>query len=298
MSRYRSIVLALASVGMFAAGAGAHAQEGSDAPSWTGHVDVVSKYVLRGITTTYGPSKPGLGNEGADAPESNRAALQWGLDYTHPSGFYAGYWASTINYSYKQLGRSYSDRSGTLDFQQDKSIENDFYAGYKGKVGDFGYNAGLIGYAYYNGKNANGVESKLAVSYSDFELSAQTLLNDTVWGNKGDTYWTLNYSKPLVNSLMFTASLGYYTYNKEGKYLGTYDTYLGTACAAGESFAVSGCVAGNAPTSGGFRHLIVGLSQPIANTGITWSLTGIIGGENRFGISQSNRIVAGLSYGF
>ena len=252
---------------------------------------------MRGITDTYGPSKPGLGNAGADAPESDKAALQWGADWTHPSGFYAGYWASTVNYSYKRLGQSYYDRSIT-DFQSDKSIENDFYGGYTGKIGDFGYTVGLTGYVYINGKDANALETKLGVSYGDFALNAQTLLKDVVWGNKGDTYWTLNYTKPLPYDITLNASLGYYTYKKEGKFLGTVDTASGTACGAGESFNVSACVAGNAPSGSGFRHLIVGITQPIGGTGLTWGLQGLIGGENRFAVHQSSKVTASLSYGF
>jgi uncharacterized protein (TIGR02001 family) len=308
MSLSRTIGLTLAGAGIFIT-CGAMAQETSAvsaapaaadapvAPSWTGHVDVVSKYILRGITDTYGPSKPGLGNKGADAPESDHPAMQWGADWTHPSGFYLGYWGSTINYSYKKLGESYNDPS-TTNFQDDKSIENDLYGGYTGKVGDFGYTVGMTGYVYINGKNSDALETKLGVSYGDFAANAQTLLKDTVWGNKGDTYWTLNYTKPMAYDITFNASLGYYTYHKEGKYLGTVDTRTGVACAAGESFSVSGCVAGNAPSSGGFRHLIVGITQPIGKTGVTWGLQGLLGGENRFAVNQSNQLLASLSYGF
>lgn len=268
-----------------------------DGPKLTGHVDVVSRYILRGITDTYGPSKPGLGNKGADAPESDKPALQWGADWTHPSGFYLGYWASTINYSYKKLGQSYNDASVT-DFQDNKSIENDLYGGYTGKIGDFGYTIGMTGYVYYNGKNSDALETKLGVSYGDFALNAQTLLKDTVWGNKGDTYYTLNYTKPLPHDITLTASLGYYTYHKEGKFLGSVDTRTDTACPAGQSFSVNACVDGGSPSGSGFRHLIVGITQPIANTSITWGLQGLIAGENRFGVNQSNKLLASLSYGF
>lgn len=287
------IGLSLAGMGMFAA-AGVQAQEKAEV---TAHIDVVSKYILRGISTTYGNVKPGLGNEGADAPESDKPALQWGADWAHPSGFYLGYWGSTVNYSYKALGQSYSDATVT-DFQRDKSIENDFYGGYNGTVGPLGYTVGLTGYVYINGKHANAFETKLGVSYGDFSLNAQTLLNDVVWGNKGDTYWTLNYTKDLPHDVTLTTSLGYYTYKKDGKFLGTRDSRDGSACAAGESFIVNGCYAGNAPSSGGFRHLIIGVSQPIGNTGLTWGLQGLIGGKNRFDISQENKVTASLSYGF
>lgn len=293
-SIHRHLVHALACAGILASGTAFAEGEG---PTLTGHIDLASRYVLRGASTTYGPSAPGFGNAGADAPESDKPVLQWGADWVHPSGVYLGYWGSQINYSYKRLGESYIDRS-IVDFQNDKSIENDFYGGYNGKFGDFGYTVGLTGYAYINGKNADAVETKLGLSYGEFAVAAQTLLNDVVWGNKGDTYWTLTYTKPMPYDITLTASLGYYTYKKEGKYLGSVDTATGTACAAGTSFAVNGCFAGDAPSSGGFRHLIIGFTQPIAQTGLTWGLQGLVGGDNRFGVKQKNKVLASLSYGF
>ncbi|MRW93468.1 hypothetical protein GJ699_26100 [Duganella sp. FT80W] len=269
----------------------------ADDATLTGHVDLVSKYILRGISSTYGPSKPGVGNANADAPESEHPALQWGADWTHPDGFYAGYWASQINYSYRQLGKSYSDRSIT-DFQRDKSVENDFYGGYNGKAGEVGYTVGFTGYYYLNSKYSNALETKLGLSYGPFSAAAQTLLKDVVWGNKGDTYWTLNYSQPLPADITLTASLGFYSYKKQGQFLGSTDTYTGAACAAGSSFVVNGCFSGGAPKSSGFRHLIVGITQPIGSSGFTWGLQGLIGGDNRFGVSQDSRVTGTISYGF
>ena len=266
-------------------------------PPFTGHIDLVSKYILRGASTTYGNARPGLGNEGADAPESSKPALQWGVDYVHPSGWYAGYWGSMINYSYKQLGNSYDDRTIT-EFQKDKSIENDLYGGYTGKIGDFSYTGGLTGYVYYNGKHANALETKLGLGYKEFGVNAQTLLQDTVWGNKGDTYWTATYATTLPYELNFTASLGYYTYKKEGKFLGTKDTALGVDCGPGQAFVVNGCFGGNAPVSGAFRHLIVGVTRGIGKSGVVLGLQGLIPGENRFGVKQAGRVIGSLSYTF
>ena len=266
-------------------------------PPFTGHIDLVSKYILRGASKTYGNSLPGLGNEGADAPESDQPVLQWGVDYVHPSGWYVGYWGSRINYSYKQLGESYDDRTIT-DFQTDKSIENDFYGGYTGKTGDFSYTGGITGYVYYNGKHANAVETKVGIAYKEFGLNAQTLLQDTVWGNKGDTYFTVTYATTLPYDFNFTASLGYYLYKKEGKFLGTKDTALGVDCAPGQAFVVNGCFVGNAPSSGGFRHLILGVTRGIGKSGVVLGLQGLIAGENRFAVKQEDRVVASISYTF
>ncbi len=264
----------------------------------TGHADLVSAYYLRGITSTYGNSYPGLGNAGADAPESSRPVLQWGADWAHESGWYAGYWGSQINYSYKRLGESYDDRTIVSGFQDTKSIENDFYGGYTAKAGDFTYTLGLSGYAYVNGKHANGLETKLGIGYKEFGLNAQTLLNDTVWGNQSDTYWSLTYATALPRDMNFSTSLGWYTYREEGKFLGTRDTLNGTNCAAGSAFAINGCFAGDLPIGNGFRHIIFGLSQPIGKSGLGWSLQGIIGGVNRFGVQQANKGVGSIKYAF
>jgi uncharacterized protein (TIGR02001 family) len=286
------------SLALLGACASACAEDAAPASPFTGHIDLVSRYYLRGNTTTYGNFKPGPGNAGADAPESDKPALQWGADYVHPSGFYAGYFGSQINYSYKRLGQSYDDRAIVSGFQEDKSIENDLYGGYNGKLGDFGYTVGLTGYVYINGKYADALETKLGVSYGDFGLTAQTLLNDVVWGNKGDTYFALNYTHALPYKINFTGSLGYYVYKKESKFLGTSDTKSGASCGAGAAFNINGCFAGNGPIASGFRHLILGFTQPIFDTGLTWGLQYIVGGKNRFDVKQDNKVLASLSYGF
>lgn len=274
----------------------AAAPEAAPKPAFTGHIDVVTRYVLRGVTSTYGNGAP-LGNAGGDAPESDRPALQWGADFVHDSGLYIGYWGSQINYSYERLGRSWSDRSVT-DFQADKSIENDLYAGYNGSLGPVGYTAGLTYYHYIHGRHSNAFETKVGLSFGPFSVNAQTLLRDVVWGNRGDTYWTAVFTQPLPMDLTLTANLAFYTYDKQGRFFGTTDTLTGSACSAGEAFVVNGCFAGRAPVSSGFRHLVVGLSQPVANTPLTWGLQAIIAGDNRFGVKQGNRLIASLTYGF
>jgi len=283
----------------FAAGAAEVPPTGTPKPyTLAAHLDLVSAYYARGATTTYGNSYPGLGNAGADAPESSQPVLQWGADFSHRSGWFAGYWGSRINYSYKRLGQSYDDRSIISGFQDGKSVENDLYGGYSGKAGDFGYTLGLTAYLYINGRHADAPETRFGVAYRDVGLTAQTLLKDTVWGNRGDTYWTLTYAKPLPRDLGFSVSLGWYSYKREGTYLGTRDTLAGTACGAGTAFVVNGCYAGNQPVGGAFRHLILGVSQPVGKTGAAWNLQGIIGGDNRFGIRQASKAMASLSYGF
>ncbi|MGE8538455.1 MAG: TorF family putative porin, partial [Acinetobacter sp.] len=103
----------------------------------SGNISVLSSYNLRGIT---------------NAPENSGATLQGGLDYNHASGFYAGWWGSTLDYG----------------DDLPNAFENDFYAGYNGAINeDWGYTAGLTYYYYYDIGNtgSNGFETMLGLTY-------------------------------------------------------------------------------------------------------------------------------------
>jgi hypothetical protein len=89
--------------------------------------------------------------------------------------------------------------------------------------------------------------------------------------------------------------VGFYTYKKESKFLGTRDTFLGVDCARGTAFNVSGCFAGSDPIGSAFRTLILGVAQPITEWPITWNAQWIIPGKNRFDVTQSNKLVVGIS---
>jgi uncharacterized protein (TIGR02001 family) len=63
-----------------------------------------------------------------------KPALQGGIDVTLPAGFYVGTWASTIKWI--------KDGGGEGD------VELDLYGGYKGTVGDVGFDVGVLRYQY------------------------------------------------------------------------------------------------------------------------------------------------------
>lgn len=96
------------------------AEEAAPAPAspLSFNVGVVSDYLFRGVSQTHGG-----------------AALQGGVDYAHPSGFYVGAWASTITWVKDYLG--------------DGRVEIDVYGGYKNSFAtDWGYDVGFITYNY------------------------------------------------------------------------------------------------------------------------------------------------------
>lgn len=90
-----------------------------DAPSpWSFNVGLVSDYLFRGVSQTHGD-----------------AAIQGGVDYTSPSGFYAGLWGSSISWVKDWLGKG--------------SAEVDVYGGYRGSLAEgVGYDVGVIAYTY------------------------------------------------------------------------------------------------------------------------------------------------------
>jgi uncharacterized protein (TIGR02001 family) len=217
---------------------------------WTGNIGVHSKYLLRGIFE-----------------ENDGAAVQGGLDYSNASGFYAGWWASSLGYTY--------DASGT-DPYTSTGFENDFYAGFSGEFGDIGWDVGLLQYYYISVDDSDLTELTANVSYGPFTAGIQYLLNDGAWGNSGDIYWKLGYSTDLPKGFSFAADLGYYTYDDSDN-----SELLGSTL-----------------DDSGFRHLNLTLSHPIANTGADMYVQYTVAGDDREGTEYDDTMVLGITYGF
>lgn len=111
------------------------------ANTFSGNIGVVSDYVFRGLTQSWGDP-----------------ALQGGLDYAHASGFFAGTWASSI-----------SDKE-----YNNTNMEWDFYAGYNGKIDDdMGWGVGAIQVWYPGGYyDAMGTPGYGRQRYDTQELNA------------------------------------------------------------------------------------------------------------------------------
>jgi uncharacterized protein (TIGR02001 family) len=219
----------------------------------TGNVSVVSKYVLRGITT---------------AMENNNTAIQGGLDYASESGFYAGYWGSNLSYSLS-----------TDADTPETGFENDFYAGYAGEAGSFSYDVGLIYYYYMGVDDADAPELAASVGFGPVTLGMKYLMDDVIWGNEGDIYWTASAGTDLPMDFSLSGTLGFYTYDDDD---------------AGNDFIPNGTTTEDS----GFRHLDLTLSHPLADTGADMSMTYIVGGKDRGGNDQGDTVVFGISYGF
>lgn len=247
----------------------------------TGNINVVSKYILRGITQTYDKTYDGSG------PESDGPAVQGGFDYVLKNGFYAGYWFSTLGYSYASLN---PDSNGK---HTQNSVENDLYGGYTGTIGStgIGYTLGGTMYVYEPGWASTGYETKLGLSYGEVGITAQTLLNDVTFGNTGDTYFLATWTHALPRDFTFTGQVGAYLYGKHGDYIDSNDP--------SKPGYQSGYLNGVDKAKGfAFRQATLGLSHPLPIKGGTWGVQYIFGGDNRFDVKQGNQLVGSLGLTF
>ncbi|HIP53639.1 MAG TPA: hypothetical protein EYH03_06490 [Chromatiales bacterium] len=152
------------------------------------NIGVTSNYVWRGATQT-----------------DDSAAIQGGLDGSTDNGFYLGTWASNV------------------DFGAGGEVEWDLYGGFSGYVGDFGYNIGLIYYAYPDSDDANFTEIVLSGSYGNFEAGINYTIasdvDDTPGAEtfiEGDLYYHVSARFDLADGFNIGGTLGYYDYEDDG----------------------------------------------------------------------------------
>ena len=119
---------------------------------FSANVAVTTDYVFRGVSQS-----------------SEDPALSGGFDYGHESGFYAGFWASSIEFN----------AAGNTD---DASVEMDFYAGYAGEFGAISYDVAGLYYAYPTQDEDTGAD----YDYFEFLLGLGYSFTETV--GAGFTY--------------------------------------------------------------------------------------------------------------
>ena len=106
------------------------AVQAADSPhSFSANVGVTSDYLFRGVSQT-----------------QHNPAIQGGVDYSHKSGFYAGAWASNVDW----VDAGY--------YKDENFLELDLYGGFRGSMGPVGYDLGVITY-YYPGDEYAGTAS-------------------------------------------------------------------------------------------------------------------------------------------
>ena len=143
----------------------------------TGTVSAVSDYNFRGISLS-----------------ANDPALQGSIDYAHDSGFYAGAWASNIDYG--------DDIDG--------DVEVDLYLGFAGGVEDgLGWDLGAVYYTYPGSDDIEDYpEFYAGINYGAFELK-QWYTHDYAGAEVDALYTEANASFELPADFSLNLHLGY-----------------------------------------------------------------------------------------
>jgi uncharacterized protein (TIGR02001 family) len=189
--------------------------------TFAGNAGLFSDYRFRGFTQT-----------------NYKPAFQGGFDFAHKSGFYLGNWNSNVEQS----------------LYTGASLEMDFYGGYKGSVGDFGYDVGYLYYYYPNSgvsgqtKIDNG-ELYVGGSYGPVSLKYYysttkffALGSGTSVDTKGSQYLDLGATYDVGGGLGINGHIGWQKVKNYVQLGGTDDTY--TDYKLGVTYDLAGWILG------------------------------------------------------
>ena len=148
---------------------------------FSANIGATSNYVWRGMTQT-----------------DDRAAIQGGVDYAHDSGFYAGTWASNVDFP----------GAG------DTGAEVDFYAGFGGEISGIGYDLGYVYFAYPQHDDADFGEIYGSASFSMFTVGLAYTANSD-FNSDGDLYYYGSATFDLPQDFSITGTVGQYSSDDE-----------------------------------------------------------------------------------
>lgn len=223
-----------------------------DSSPFSANIGVVSNYMWRGVTQTQ------------DGP-----AIQGGLDYNHPSGFYVGTWASNVDWNDEgapqtvtisvdpATGLPATDADGNLVGETSGSsnpasptYELDGYFGYGGSISDdLSYDVNAIYYAYPDGRDSDFAELGASMTWKWITAGlAYTVYGENDGGlfDDGDMYYYGAFDFDLPYDFAFNAHGGYYDFrNSNG------DSYGNWGAAVSREIGDYGTVSFNYDQTGG-----------------------------------------------
>ncbi|MEN8166619.1 MAG: TorF family putative porin [Pseudomonadota bacterium] len=143
------------------------------------NIGATSNYIWRGVTQT-----------------GDDAAISGGLDWESAMGLYAGTWVSNVSGGY----------------------ELDLYGGYAGEVGEFGYNAGLIYYAYDEDADADFAELLFDASWNVLSGGIYYTVSADNNDAEGDLYYYFGLDFDLPQDFAIGGVIGRYDFDAGGDY--------------------------------------------------------------------------------
>lgn len=205
--------------------------------------------------------------------ENQDLAIQGGLAYAYKSGITFGYWGSTLGYD-------------PSDDRRDHGFEHNFYVSYGQEIDqNWRYNLKTTAYVYHHGgtvyaeqgdhRKTDDLDVLAEIIYKNLTVGAAVMLADSSYANAGDVYLSAAYSYPLAHDFAFNTSVGGSFYNTQ------HDNQI---VQSKKNFT--------------FNEARIGMSKPVADTGIVASFDYVIGGESRVGDDYDDHVVFGLIYNF
>ncbi len=150
-----------------------------------------------------------------------KPALQGGIDFTHKSGIYLGFWGSTI----KILKDGFPGADGP--------IELDFYGGYRGSFGEsgLGYDVGLLRYQYPQENyptTPNTTELYGALTYGAGSIKYSHSIGSETFGvanSRNSYYLEAAYAFDLGSGWSITPHIGHQKFDGAGNGVFSYTDY-------------------------------------------------------------------------
>ena len=159
---------------------------GSAAAELSANIGATSNYVWRGVTQT-----------------DDGAAISGGLDYAHDSGFYAGTWASNVDF-------------GSDD---DTTAEVDLYGGYANEFGGgVGYDLGVIHYAYPGGDELDFTEIYASLSFGPVTGGVNYTIDKESDVDEDDVYYYLSAGFDVAPTWSIGGTIGHYDFDSGDSY--------------------------------------------------------------------------------
>ncbi|MBB3061051.1 TorF family putative porin [Microbulbifer rhizosphaerae] len=210
-----TVVIASSALALAMAASTAGAAEGG--VSFSGNVGVTTDYRFRGISQS-----------------DSGPAVQGGFDVDFGNGFYAGTWASQVDFAYGE---------------DETKFEQDIYFGYAGEISDtVSYDVGYIKFFYHGGDNDEDYQEIYgSVSISDLTLGLN--YSNEYWAETGTFYYPYaEYSFALPADLSLDLHLGLNVLDEDGGFLAEgEDSYMDYSVSLGKEFgglALSASVVG------------------------------------------------------
>jgi uncharacterized protein (TIGR02001 family) len=192
---------------------GAVVLSGTAAAEFAANIGVTSNYVWRGVTQT-----------------DDDAAVSGGVDYSHDSGFYAGVWASNVNFPSEQavFDSGPDNIPGTPDDVQigtktsnNRGAEVDFYAGFANEFDmGLGYDVGLLYYWYPGFDDFGGDEDELdfteiygSLSFGPVSGGVHYTVDTEAGGDDSNWYYYLGASFDVAPTWSVGGTVGSYDFD-------------------------------------------------------------------------------------